>query len=56
MLFVSLGFFLCKFVPCPTLLKLKNSDHLMRRTASLEKSLMLGKVEGKRIREGDDRG
>ena len=33
--------------------KLKHQyfDHLMRRTDSLEKTLMLGKIEGKRRRE-----
>ena len=35
-------------------LKLQNSDHLMRRTDSLQKTLMLGKTEGRRRR--DDRG
>ena len=34
-------------------LKLQNFGHLMRRTDSLEKILMLGKIEGG---EGDDRG
>ena len=34
-------------------LKLQYIYHLMRRTDSLEKTLMLGKTEG---REGDDRG
>ena len=34
-------------------LKLQYSGHLMRRADSLEKTLMLGKIEG---REGDDRG
>ena len=29
-------------------LKFQYSDHLMRRTDSLEKTLMLGKIEGKR--------
>ena len=29
-------------------LKLQYSDHLMRRTDSLEKTLMLGKTEGRR--------
>ena len=33
-------------------LKLQYFDHLMRRTDSLEKTLMLGKAEGK----GDNRG
>jgi len=33
--------------------KLQYFDHLMRRTDSLEKILMLGKVEGGR--RGDDR-
>ena len=36
------------------MLKLQYFDHLMRRTDSLEKTLMLGKVEGRRRR--DDRG
>ena len=31
--------------------KLQNSGHLMQRTDSLEKTLMLGKIEGKRRRE-----
>ena len=31
-------------------LKLQYSDHLMRRTDSLEKTLMLGKIEGRRRR------
>ena len=31
-------------------LKLQYSGHLMRRTDSLEKTLMLGKTEGKRRR------
>ena len=31
-------------------LKLQYSGHLMRRTASLEKTLMLGKIEGRRRR------
>ena len=35
-------------------LKLQYSGHLMRRTDSLEKTLMLGKMEGRR--RGDDRG
>ena len=35
-------------------LKLQYFDHLMRRTDSLEKTLMLGKIEGRRRR--DDRG
>ena len=29
-------------------LKLQHFDHLMRRTDSLEKTLMLGKIEGRR--------
>ena len=29
-------------------LKLKNFDHLMQRTKALEKTLMLGMVEGRR--------
>ena len=33
------------------MLKLQYSDHLMRRANSLEKILMLGKIEGKRRRE-----
>ena len=32
------------------LLKLQYSDHLMGRADSLEKALMLGKIEGKRKR------
>ena len=35
-------------------LKLQYFDHLMQRADSLEKTLMLGKIEGKR--RGDDRG
>ena len=35
-------------------LKLQYCGHLMRRTDSFEKTLMLGKIEGGR--EGDDRG
>ena len=35
-------------------LKLQSFGHLMRRADSLEKPLMLGKIEGGR--EGDDRG
>ena len=35
-------------------LKLQNFGHLMQRTDSLEKTLMLGKIEGRR--EGDERG
>ena len=31
-------------------LKLQHFDHMMQRTDSLEKTLMLGKIEGKRIR------
>ena len=31
-------------------LKLQYFDHLMQRTDSLEKTLMLGKIEGRRIR------
>ena len=31
-------------------LKLQYCGHLMRRTESLEKTLMLGKIEGRRIR------
>ena len=31
-------------------LKLQNFGHLMQRTESLEKTLMLGKIEGRRIR------
>ena len=34
--------------------KLQYLGHLVRRTDSLEKTLMLGKIEGKK--EGDDRG
>ena len=32
-------------------LKLQHLGHLIRRTTSLEKTLMLGKIEGKRRRE-----
>ena len=32
------------------MLKLQDLDHLMRRVDSLEKPLMLGKIEGKRKR------
>ena len=32
------------------MLKLQYSDHLMQKTNSLEKTLMLGKIEGKRKR------
>ena len=35
-------------------LKVKYFGHLMRRANSLEKTLMLGKIEGRR-RRGDDR-
>ena len=35
-------------------LKLQYFGHLMQRADSLEKTLMLGKIEGRR--EGDDRG
>ena len=35
-------------------LKLQYFDHLMRRTDSLKKTLMLGKTEGRRT--GDNRG
>ena len=31
-------------------LKLQNFDHLMQRADSLEKTLMLGKIEGRRKR------
>ena len=31
-------------------LKLQSSGHLLRRTDSLEKTLMLGKIEGRRRR------
>ena len=36
-------------------LKLQNFGHLMRRASSLEKTLMLGKIEGRR-RGGHNRG
>ena len=32
-------------------LKLQNFGHLMRRTDSFEKTLMLGKIEGRRRRQ-----
>ena len=35
-------------------LKLQNFGHLMRRADSLEKTLMLGKVEGRRRRDEDE--
>ena len=35
-------------------LKLQHFGHLMQKTDSLEKTLMLGKIEGRG--EGDDRG
>ena len=35
-------------------LKLQYFGHLMQRTSSLEKTLMLGKIEG--TEEGDNRG
>ena len=35
-------------------LKLQNFGHLMRRTDSFEKTLMLGKIEGRK--RGNDRG
>ena len=37
-------------------LKLQYFGHLMWRADSFEKTLMLGKIEGRRIEEGDDRG
>ena len=36
------------------MLKLQHTGHLMRRTDSLEKTLMLGKIEGRR-RKGQQR-
>ena len=36
-------------------LKLQYFGHLMRRADSFEKTLLLGKIEGRRRREGDDR-
>ena len=36
-------------------LKLQYFSHLMRRAGSLEKTLMLGKIEGRRIRRGQQR-
>ena len=47
-------------IPCPgislegLMLKLQYFGHLMRRTDSLEKTLMLGKIEGRR-RKGQKR-
>ena len=35
------------------MLKLQYSDHLMQRADSLEKTLMLGRIEGRR--KGDNR-
>ena len=37
-------------------LKLQYFGHLMLRADSFEKTLMLGKIVGRRRREGDDRG
>ena len=37
-------------------LKLQNLDHLMRRADSFEKTLMLGKIEGRRRRRGRQNG
>ena len=37
-------------------LKLQYLGHLMQRTDSIEKTLMLAQVEGRRRREQDDRG
>ena len=37
-------------------LKVQSFGYLMRRTDSLEKILMLGKIEGGTGGEGDDRG
>ena len=37
-------------------LKLQYFGHLMRRTDSLEKTLLLGKIEREEGGEGDDRG
>ena len=36
--------------------KLQYFGHLMRRADSLEKTLMLGNIEGRRMDRGDDRG
>ena len=36
-------------------LKLQHFGHLMRRTDSLEKTFLLGKIEGRRRREGRQR-
>ena len=41
------------FTPWKLELKLQYFGHVMRKADSLEKTLMLGKIEG---REGDDRG
>ena len=38
------------------MLKLQYFGHLIQRTNALEKTLMLGKIEGRRRGEGDDRG
>ena len=38
-------------VNLPKKLKLQNFGHLIRRTDSLEKTLMLGKTEGRRTTE-----
>ena len=36
------------------MLKLQYSGHLMQKADSLEKTLMLGKIEGRRRREGGE--
>ena len=43
-----------QYSPERLMLKLQYFGHLIQRADSLEKTLMLGKIEGKR--EGDDRG
>ena len=48
---ISLG---CSLVGLMLKLKLQYFGHMMRRVDSFEKTLMLGKIEGRR--EGDDRG
>ena len=44
----------CRFNPWFGKIKLQYFDHLMRRADSLEKTLMLGKIEG-RSRRGQQR-
>ena len=45
----------CSLVGLMLKLKLQFFGHLMQRADSFEKTLMLGKIEGRRTGEGDDR-